>query len=1184
MFLKCIEMTGFKSFPEKTIMHMNGSITGVVGPNGSGKSNVSDAVRWVLGEQSPKTLRGTVMQDVIFAGTQARKPRSFCEVTLIFDNSDSRIGTAYSEIEVTRKLYSSGEGEYYLNGTKCRLKDILTLFRDTGIGKEGYSIIGQGRIDEILSERSLDRRRIFEEASGIMKYRVRKEEAERKLEKTRFNLIRVEDILQEQNLRLAPLKDQADEAMEYLKLTERLKTLEVNLFLHAFEGSKERIERLKQTKQSLVDEKEQKETHLKELSSLLLNEQENTKALEETGSELAEKLSVSLAEIERVDGEINLCGERISNLEKDSLRLSIEIEETESKSKTFTDSEKQNSQRILQIENEIAALNESIDEISKELSALTGDFEERARVIEAVQNEKIETVEKIGDIKGTQLALKEKESFTLQRISDTESRIDAACIQREEYEGAKQKLDNDIKNLEQQSSGIRNLYNEKVLSKNTLATETALITQTLETLRRDYASCMSSLRLLGDMKNSYEGYIGSVRKLMTAAKEDKDIGGRIKGTFAGLIKVPQEFETAVESCLGSALQDIVVDDEYDAKHIISFLRKNDLGRVTFLPLNALQVRTLTPLERKCLSSSGVCGLASELISCDNKAQNACDFLLGRTVIAEDNDAAIRIMRENQYSFRTVTLQGDVFNPGGAITGGSVRRDSAGIVSRDRKEDELKSKSAELENKIKKTEEDLDTKQKQQDILIYEIEGIRLQLHSNDIEMSAVKEKLESVIVSLNDVKTLEVGLKQQIEQLGFELNSIKNDFEKNDAIKNDIQQISVTKDEGYKQLEEEYSKSVAAIEEKRRVLHEAEIKIAELYREKASLDNDAVRLETEKKDLERSKVAKNKMLELNAESKENLLKLKEELDSLRLQKNAVSEDIRKQQSEITYKRDELKKALADRDEKLMSLRQELTEISEKIMRAEFNVEKADTLIQETQNKLWDTYRLTYANAVPLRQQINISEAQNETEVIKEKIRDIGSVNPNAIEDYNELKERMQTLTTQKDDLIGAEKDLHELIASLLGEMRKTFKTSFDQINKYFNQTFQELFNGGSAKLVLEDEQDIMECGIEIVAEPPGKKLQKISLLSGGEKALTAISLLFALLKINPSPVCILDEIDAALDDANVYKFSEYLQKYAQNMQFIVITHRKPTMIVCDSLYGFAMEEKGVSKLLSVRLE
>lgn len=326
------------------------------------------------------------------------------------------------------------------------------------------------------------------------------------------------------------------------------------------------------------------------------------------------------------------------------------------------------------------------------------------------------------------------------------------------------------------------------------------------------------------------------------------------------------------------------------------------------------------------------------------------------------------------------------------------------------------------------------------------------------------------------------------------------------------------------------------------------------------------------------------MLELNDESKENLLRLKEELESLRLQKNAISEDIRKQQNEIALKRDELKKALSERDEKLMSLRQEITDISEKIMRADFNVEKADILIQETQNKLWDTYRLTYANAAALRQQINISEAQNETEEIKQKIRDIGSVNPNAVEDYNELKERMQTLTTQKDDLINAEKDLHELIASLLGEMRKTFRTSFEQINAYFSQTFKELFSGGSAKLVLEDENDIMECGIEIIAEPPGKKLQKISLLSGGEKALTAIALLFALLKINPSPVCILDEIDAALDDANVYKFSEYLQKYAENMQFIVITHRKPTMVMCDSLYGFAMEEKGVSKLLSVRLE
>lgn len=754
------------------------------------------------------------MQDVIFAGTQTRKPRSFCEVTLIFDNSDSRIGTAYSEIELTRKLYSSGEGEYYLNGTKCRLKDILTLFRDTGIGKEGYSIIGQGRIDEILSERSLDRRRIFEEASGIMKYRVRKEEAERKLEKTRFNLIRVEDILQEQSLRLSPLKIQADEAMEYLQLSERLKTLEVNLFLHSYEGGKDRIERLKQTKQSLIDEKEQKESQFKDISNLLVNEHENTKALEETGSELAEKLSVSLAEIKRVEGEINLCGERLSNLEKDSLRLGIETEEAESKSKAIADNEKNNSQRLGFIEKEIGALVKTKEELSKELSALTGDFEERARIIEAVTNEKIETVEKIGDIKGIQLALKEKENYTQLKINETGSRIEAVCKQKEDFAALRNKLNDEISGLEQKSAGIRALYNESVQTKNALVLEADSTANTLESLRREYASCMSSLRLLGDMKHSYEGYIGSVRKLMTAAKENKDIGGRIKGTFADLIKVPQKYETAIESCLGSALQDIVVDDEYDAKHIISFLRENDLGRVTFLPVKALQAKSLSLQERKCLSENGVCGLANELVSCDEKASKACEFLLGRTVIAEDADTAIRIMRENQYSFRTVTLQGDVFNPGGAITGGSARREGAGLVSRDRKEEELKAKAVELEKSIKDAETGLSLKQKEHDTLLSSIEDIRQQLHNNDIEMSAVKEKLESVTASLYDIAGTEAELKQQVELLSNELASIRDDITNNDAVKNDIQQVSVSKDEGYRQLEEEYNKSAEAIEEK----------------------------------------------------------------------------------------------------------------------------------------------------------------------------------------------------------------------------------------------------------------------------------------------------------------------------------------------------------------------------------
>lgn len=1177
-------MTGFKSFPEKTVMHMNGSITGVVGPNGSGKSNVSDAVRWVLGEQSPKTLRGSVMQDVIFAGTQARKPRSFCEVSLLFDNSDNRVSMGFSEIQITRKLYSSGEGEYFINGSKCRLKDILAMFRDTGIGKEGYSIIGQGRIDEILSERSLDRRRVFEEASGIMKYRVRKEEAERKLEKTRFNLIRIEDILQEQRLRLEPLKVQAEEAMEYLKLSGRLKHLEINLFLHSCDSGRERIEKLKQAKQALADEKIQKKDMLSELDSLLHTEQESSKDLERTGAELASKLSVSLAEIERVEGEINLCCERIANLEKDSLRIGIEIEEADGKASELKESGKNNASRIEAIESELEALHRSADEIQKALLNLTGDFEDRAKIIEAAQNARLEATQKMGDLKSTASALGERETFIRQSIEEIDGRIEAAAQQRLRYEEQQRSMSGGLELSAKRSADIRSEYNESVQQKAALSIEIDGLKQTLESLRRERAACESAVALLSDMKNSYEGYTGSVRKLMTAVREGGASKADVRGTVADLISVSQKYEIAIESCLGAALQNVVVGDEYDAKELISYLRKNDMGRVTFLPLGALQPKSLAPEEKKALVDKGAVGLASELVSCDISVRTAAEFLLGRTIIAEDSDAAIRIMREFGYSFRTVTLQGDIFNPGGAITGGSVRRESSGLISRDRKEEELKKRGQELAQKISSLESQIVLKQDEHDSLLDAIEASRMKLHSNEIDISAAKEKLEALTIAIEDAEKTAEELKAHSAQLSGELAAVREEIEKYNALCSDMQHTNDTQSEGYKHLEEDYNRSAAQIEQSKRALHDTEIKIAEYHKEKVSIESDNQRIEKELGELEKARAMKSKMLALNAESEDNLKKLKEELEALRVQKNAVTDDIKKRQSEIARKRSELGKTLSDRDEKLLALRQELGDISEKSMRLDFNIEKADTAIQEAHNKLWDAYRLTYANALPEREKINVSEAQSEAEDIKQKIRDIGNVNANAIEDYSELKERMESLASQKDDLITAEEDLHKLIASLVNEMRKTFRTSFDMINRYFNQTFQELFNGGSARLVLEDDEDIMECGIEIVAEPPGKKLQKISLLSGGEKALTAISLLFALLKINPSPVCILDEIDAALDDSNVYKFSEYLKKYAQDMQFIVITHRKPTMIVCDSLYGFAMEEKGVSKLLSVKMD
>lgn len=1182
MFLKRIEMSGFKSFPEKTEIELGGLITGVVGPNGSGKSNVSDAVRWVLGEQSAKALRGSVMQDVIFAGTQSRKPRSYCEVSLTFDNADGRVGTEFSEIQVTRKLYRSGEGEYYINGAKCRLKDILTLFRDTGVGREGYSIIGQGRIDDILSEKSADRRRVFEEASGIMKYRVRKEEAERKLERTRFNLVRVEDILAEQTQRVGPLKSQAEDAAAYLEVAARLKHLDINLFLHTYDRTKERIEKLAQSKQELLEERTQLEHDIEKLTQRQAGEQSSVRELEHAGDALSEKLSSSMTEIERTEGEIRLCEERIANIEKDTQRISQEITDAEERRKFSQSIRGTNARKTEKAEQELSECRSNMDRLSAELTELTGAFQDKLKRIEEVQNAKLRSIEQLSEIRNQIFALEEKQRNTVQRIEEINRRIGDAEREQQSARQALRAAEDELSQLSGASSRLRDTFNSKVFSSKQLETEAAKDQQALDTARRELAACAASSRLLADMRNSFEGYMDSVRKLMLSAKNKSELSRRIIGIVADCMRVPAQYETAVEACLGAALQNIIVNDEYDAKALIAHLRENRMGRVTFLPLDALKTRLLTGQERAEIREQGVYGVASELIACESNVQPAIDFLLGRTVIVEDNDTAIRIARKTGASFRIVTLEGDVFNPGGSITGGSLRREASGLVSRERREEELKQRAEELETQIRSLENELKDKEERRNTLASEIEQARSALHDNEIALAAGKEKQQSLSATTAEAAAAMAVLQSEKENTQRGIEEARAELDKVAAQQSAIQQSSETEREEFAAMEAEYNRNATLIEEKKQQLHDAEIRIAELFRENAAILSDNMRLEQELQDFDKAIASKRKTMELNAESAVNLRELKEQLESLLAQKTANLDGLKIQQGDMFKNRETLQKGISEREEQLAALRRQLDETTEKRIRMEVAAEKADAGLVAAQNRLWETYQLTYANALSERAPINVGEAQAESEQLREKLRDMGSINPNAIEEYRQLTERIESLATQKDDLAKAEQDLHQLIASLLTEMRRTFKMSFEQINKHFSAAFKDLFGGGRAELML-GEGDIMECDIDIVAEPPGKKLQRITLLSGGERALTAISLLFALLKINPSPVCILDEIDTALDDNNTDKFAEYLSRYSNNMQFIVISHRKPTMSVCDSLYGFAMEEKGVSKLLSVKL-
>lgn len=1183
MFLKSIEMTGFKSFPEKTQMELRGSVIGVIGPNGSGKSNVADAVRWVLGEQSAKSLRGGMMQDVIFAGTQTRKPRSYCEVSLLFDNTDRRIQTEYSEIEITRKLYRSGESEYYINRTKCRLKDILDTFRDTGIGKEGYSIIGQGRIDEILSDKSADRRRVFEEASGIMKYRVRKEEAERKLERTRQNIVRVDDILQEQSFMLEPLKQQAEDASVYLEMAARLKTLDVNLFLRNYEKSKEKIERLEQQRIALDEERIETQRQLEELSAKLLRQQESSRQMDDSAGMLAQKLSINMAELERIEGEIRLCDERISNNEKDTQRIKREIEEAQQKAAYIEQNERTNLSRIAKVEEEQIRQKETAARILKEIEALSAKTYDRMHIIETVQTKKVEAIEKQADVRTAISALEQKLSIHKQRKLQID---DQRRILEEEKIKIRRALD-ELKLQAESNSGncekLRLEFNETVSRERDISQKLAAKRQELESAKRDMASVLSSQKVLSDIREGFEGYAHSVKRLMLAAKEDESLNALVQGTVADMISVPPDLEIAIEACLGPALSNVIVKDEYTAKKLIEYLRRHSLGRVTFLPLDALQPRYLSDFEKAAIRESGALGIASELVK-SAKAQKALDFLLGRTVIAPDMDSAIELMRRCAQAFRTVTLKGDVLSAGGSITGGSIRRENSGLVSRDRQEEELKQRALAIAEKTQTLEKELEAGLHSHNALVSQIDSLRASLHSFEVQAASLREKREALSASLNENSNKYSALQNEDEEIANAIISIENEMSQYASVQSDILQLSETRDEDYKRLEDEYNKNAQQTEQLRIKMHEAELKAAELFRESVALQNDNLRLGLEKQEIQRFCAARSKTLELNAQSDENLRKLKEQLEKAREQKSEALSGIKQQQTDVASARAVSLNTTSKLEESIESARNAHNEAVEKSLRTSFMIEKTQADMEAAQNRLWDTYQLTYANALALRADINLSGAAAEAEKIREKLRELGNVNPRAVEEYAALKERMTSLSLQRDDLVKAEEDLHRLIASLVLEMRNTFKVSFEQINKRFGETFSELFDGGHAELVLEEGEDIMECNIEIIAEPPGKKLQKISLLSGGEKALTAISLLFALLKINPSPVCVLDEIDAALDEANVRKYAEYLEKYADKMQFIVITHRKPTMAVCESLFGFAMEEKGVSKLLSVKLD
>ena len=1185
MFLKSIELQGFKSFADRIVLHFNKGLTAVVGPNGSGKSNISDAVRWVLGEQSVKSLRGSKMEDVIFAGTQHRKPLGFAQVSLLIDNTDRTLPIDFSEVTITRRVYRSGESEYFINKTPCRLKDINELFMNTGVGKDGYSIIGQGRIDEILSTRPEDRRAIFEEAAGIMKYKVRKKEAERKLESTSQNLLRIDDIIHELESQLEPLREQADKARKYLELSNELKALEVALYLDSIEKSREKIEEIdaqfKKVEKDILEEKSLLEEKIRENRGKTERLEKLKKDLEAQRAELVELDK----NIDQLNSQIKLDEEKISNIELNNEASSHDVDELKSRLKMLeADIEKKNV-RLSALDRDREKYVELLYNAEEKLADILSRLDESEKRIELMKQEVMDKLDILSECRTKYNSLKnEKESFSV-RQKKLETEINRVVLE----------LDNERMKLEHGQNEVKDYRDALEAKKEEInGSEKTLLNlrKDLDELRTNQSKLMSELqaaksrsRILKDMENSLEGYNQSVKAILKACREKDGFGDGIYGALAQLIDVRENFETAIEVSLGQALQNIVTRDEYTAKNAIAYLKHNNLGRATFLPVSSIKPRYLdTDTVKRLANEKGYLGLASDMVECASEFRDIISNLLGRTVVVDNIDNGIELARKYQYGFRIVTTEGEVFNPGGSLTGGSQPAKTSSLLSRNRIIRELDEKIAALNVRIQEIEKNCEDKANEINKLE---ENIRvLQKEHQDLELTVLREeqRILSIKGKIEELKSRQEMLYAEKKELGKNIESIEEE------ILNENNRIL--------EIEQKIAELKATIEEN------------QMKRKEEQAERDAVH-----NDINNYKVSVNSILESMDQIRESLRNLSEEKRQIeaginkRIQEQAKNRDrIESLKSEInglSEKISELNEIKTGKIIKIESLSEEVNILEEEVSgmvevvsahnsniqvlqdqysRLEVRKAKLETELEAVQNRLWDEYELTWGTAQEYKMEItNMKQHQARVNELKTEIREMGPVNVSAIEDYSKTKERYSFMVKQRDDLVKSEEKLNRIIREMLSIMKKQFMEEFQRINRNFNEVFRELFDGGRAEVVLEDPEDILECGIEIIAQPPGKKLQNMMLLSGGERAMTAIALLFAILKLRPAPFCILDEIEASLDDANVYKFAEYIKKLADTTQFIVITHRKGTMEASDALYGITMQEHGVSSVVSLKL-
>lgn len=1183
MKLKKLELYGFKSFAQRTEIVFDEGITGIVGPNGSGKSNIGDAVRWVLGEQSAKTLRGASMSDVIFNGTQKRKPLSYCEVSLVFDNDDHALAMEAAEVMVTRRVYRNGESEYYLNRTACRLKDVVDLFRDTGIGKEGYSIIGQGRIDEILSRKSEDRRQVFEEAAGIVKFKARKEEADKKLQRTLENLERVDDILDELTKRLKPLEEQSRNARVYLELSTELKDLDLNLFLIRSDRARARLSELESelltvqtiladTESNLTDKttrRDETQNRIDQLEEAITKARTELMECAEHVHESQKKLSALQSRREtrsenrqRIVREQEEAQERLAEIEKDHVRIQADVEKQHS---LIADAE-----QILRATQEAA---EKAQAKEKEADA----------ALEAQKAAVIDQMNRLSDVRNDKTRLNTMQGQMETRLTEIEESSGALQEQEAALKEALDAVETQLQTETQHQQQCEENLAQARQASDEADTAYANLRADVEKQSADMQAAASRHNVLTEMTRDMEGYNMAVRRAMTYAKQRGLTG--VKGVLAQLMTVPQAYETAIDMALGAAQQNIVTDTEETAKELINYLRQNRLGRATFLPMSAIRGKTLYGNERNALKLPGCLGVASELVQCAPEYRGIVENLLGRTVIADNLDHGIPIMRAGNHAFRLVTLEGDVMHSGGSMTGGSAQSKVSNLLSRERELKELTAKLQTGRAELDKCRQELTQRQQTAQEKRQKVSDAVNALHQQEIAVAREQARRESVSADLNthlqrmqETEQARVQLHQSLEDIRQQLETIEHQRTGAQGDQSAMEQKTIEMQNALVKARAEASAENDRLMVRTLQLSDLRHGLSDLERDEAHAQQDQAQILREQ---ERREQLLHEMDELDAID-ENDMK-REEAESARRQKEQLRQESAAQA--IEQRRSQAQSDLRDILSDMENLHEAYNRDSEKLHKTELAKARIEGDQKNLQNRIWDTYKLTYAGAEEFRRTpFDEKESDRRAAELQGQIRALGTVNVGAVEEYAETKARVDDLTAQQQDLKRAEMDLRELIERLLIQMRSTFVENFSKMQGYFAETFTRLFGGGHAELKLMDPDDPLNCGIEVNAQPPGKKLQLLSLLSGGERALTAIAILFAMLKLKPTPFCILDEIEAALDDANIGYYADYLKEYSKGTQFIVVTHRKGTMERCNSLFGVAMEEQGVSRMVSVSLQ